>query len=109
MHLRMARSSGTGTSGRYVEIGGGPCVAMFTHSSGRLAPRKGAVPAKSSYKITPIAQISVRSSTSRDEFICSGDMYLGDPSTFAVVVMPASDSEKLCALTLETPKSRTLT
>jgi len=55
--------------------------------------------------MTPSDHTSVRASTLRAERICSGDMYVGEPSTACVVVI--SRSPRPC--TLEMPKSSTLT
>ena len=76
-------------------------------SSAMESSRNGGRPAKSSNKITPSAQMSVRGSTSRAERICSGDMYSGEP-----IIAKSWVSAKLVALSvvaLETPKSRIFT
>ena len=59
--------------------------------------------------MTPRAQMSVRSSTSPASVSCSGDMYVGDPSAPAAVVIDPVPCDALGSRFLEMPKSRTLT
>ena len=58
--------------------------------------------------MTPRAQMSVRWSTRFEPRTCSGDMYIGEPSTSAG---PVSDVSIACSLSddLEMPKSSTFT
>ena len=65
----------------------------------------GCRPSTSSYRITPIAQMSVRASTSRALRSCSGDMYAGEPITVAVLVSEKSSASAALAM----PKSSTFT
>ena len=59
--------------------------------------------------IVPSAQMSVLASTRRDDRICSGAMYCGDPMTVCVSVSPKSGRAASIALVaFEMPKSRTL-
>ncbi len=62
--------------------------------------------------MTPSDQTSQRPSTSRAERSCSGDMYIGEPTTLVVRVTAeprGSTNAALAALTFEIPKSMTLT
>ena len=68
-----ARKRG-GTSGRSWSMGGGGSVATLMQTSGNVSARNGGFPARSSYRMTPSAQISDCGVTSLDERICSGDM-----------------------------------
>ncbi len=77
------------------------------HSWGMVSASKGTRPVKLSYRITPKAQMSVRMSTSRDELICSGDMYSGEPMIVWVLVMPNSGAAP-GTVSFEIPKSSTL-
>jgi hypothetical protein len=73
-HLSTTASSNPESSGRFVRSGGGGSTAIFTLMSGSVCPRNGASPVRSSYKMTPSDQMSVRRSTPRVARICSGDM-----------------------------------
>ena len=61
-------------SERIARSAGGGVFMMFTQSSGSDSPVNGGCPLKSSYKMAPSDQISVRGSTLLAERICSGDM-----------------------------------
>jgi hypothetical protein len=55
-------------------MGAGAVFMMLTQSSGNDSPVNGGRPVKSSYKMAPSDQMSVRASTLLADRICSGDM-----------------------------------
>lgn len=70
----MTASSEAGAVGSTLRNVGAACVCSFSVSAGMVSSRKGSLPLMSWNKMTPSAQMSVRTSTSFVEIICSGDM-----------------------------------
>src|ERR1700677_3746041 len=99
-----ASCSPFGTSSRN-STSGGVGSATIDAAAAVVLPSNGVRPARSSYRMTPSDQMSVRKSTSRADRTCSGDMYSGVPTEDCVWVSFASPSSAI----LEIPKSRTLT
>ncbi len=71
----------------------------------RVWPTNGFRPASAQYKMTPIAQMSVRASTCAAPSVCSGDMYSGVPMSTPMPVLPAFSP----SVNFEMPKSMSLT
>ena len=105
---RMSHSSASGRSGRRARGEGAASWLALRPISSAVGASNGSLHVSSSYRTTPMDQMSVRSSTSLEERICSGDMYAGEPNTVLVVV--SDDSlEPAGSVNLEMPKSSTLT
>lgn len=87
---------------RTVSLGSGSFTTFRTIAENSPSPN-GLVPCSISYSTMPSDQMSLRWSTSRDDLICSGDMYAGVPITvWAAVSWPPTVGA------FEIPKSRTL-
>ena len=86
----------------------GSSAAMAESSPPVVSAENGNAPVRSSYRMTPSAQTSVRTSTFLALRICSGDMYAGDPKTDAVCVIEGFWGVPSPSA-LEIPKSSTLT
>jgi hypothetical protein len=70
----MTPSSAVGVSGRMLRSGAGGSFKMRAHSAVIVSQSKAGAPVRSSWRIAPIDQMSVRSSTSVEDASCSGDM-----------------------------------
>ena len=70
-----------GASGRCARRLAGGSAAIAERMAPAVSPAKGTCAVRSSWRMTPSAQISVRASTFFALRICSGDMYAGDPKT----------------------------
>src|SRR5882672_8143853 len=91
-------------------LGKGSDTTAAKSASGESALNGGSR-VKSSYKIEPKDQISVRVSTDLGRRICSGDLYAGEPSSECVAVRLGAGSSALSStlMALLMPKSSTLT
>jgi hypothetical protein len=96
-----AATTGAGKSGRRdaSAIGGSPSTRAPTSKT--VCPGKGIVFEKSSNATTPRAHTSLRASTDREDLICSGDMYDGEPNASDVAVIAVA-----WATSFAMPKSR---
>jgi len=72
-HRRTIRRNSWGMSARASGIGSGSASMIFASVESVVVPRKGRVPAASSYSITPNEKTSERESTA-SPFACSGDI-----------------------------------
>ena len=104
--MTMASSSG-GTSLRRVLGGSTSWRTMALRTSPTVSPSKGGWPVSICQNTTPSDQMSVRASTFFELPTCSGDMYIGEPSSERVSVTAGSRPKG--SSTLAMPKSSTLT
>ena len=103
-HFLNNASNALGTLGSRWWIGRGSLFLIWSLSSFSVDPEKGVFPDRSSYKMTPRAQMSERpSSHSTRPANCSGDMYSGVPATSRPFLFCSSSSR------MASPKSATYT
>jgi hypothetical protein len=69
-----------GISGRSLRTSGGASPRMRLASSGIVVAVNGIVPVRNSYRMTPSAQTSARTSTAPAASSCSGALYTGEPT-----------------------------